>query len=444
MADLSRRQLIHWGCGGLAAVPMAFARTGMAGATETQEYAMSSAGIDVREHGVKADGVTDDYAALQRVFDEVLPESGGIVQLPPGIIQCSGQIHSRTKPVVVLGSGRGSTRIRFTGESEDSVGFVFDQQQYPNTFEMRNLTLITNQQESGDAITVRYTPEDCMTMRVVERVFLENVTIVGEDIALHGFRNGVVLWHANSPLLYNVCVSGRQPAAGIENRTHTESCIKLYAGALGESMPVQAGLVKCSGYNARFGVNLIGAHEGLVVTAGNFVKCAVGISQISGPDEGLFPEAEPLPDGGIRPGIWISDTHCNVFIAGIYLQDMVQGFIHNCLIYKTPDAVQDCAGVRLSHCADIKIHASTFVSHTRHGRFDGIRTENNTYRCQISNNTFEWTDASVHLGPGTNGCHVWDYTTQGGSPGALIDEGSDNRFRALGADAWHDAPPSTT
>jgi hypothetical protein len=335
----------------------------------------------------------------------------------------------------------GSTTICFTGTTEDTVGIVFDQQRYMNTLEVRNLSLVTNHQETGDALTVQYTAEDCMAMRVVERVFLENLNIRGLDIARHGFRNGVVLRHVNSPFLLNVSVSGRQPAAGMENRTHTDSCFKLIAGGVGESMPVQAGLWKCSGYNARHGVNLIGAHEGLVVSAGNFVECAVGISQVCGPEQGLFPDSEPLPDGGRRPGIWIGDTHCNVFQAGIYLRNVVQGFVHDCLIYKAPDAGQDCVGVRLSHCADIKVHHSQFVSHSRRGRFDGLRTENNTVRCQITNNTFEWTDASLHLEPGTTDVYAWDNSVQGGSPGEVINEGRGNRFRELGADSWHDALP---
>ena len=298
--DISRRRMMLMGYGGLAAVPMVFSKNTVA---DTVSSTLPLACIDVREFGVKADGKTDDYEAIQRIFDEVLPETGGLVQFPAGTCLCRGQIVSQAKPVVLMGAGSGSTIFMFTGETEDTVGFVFDQQNYPNTLHVRNLSLVTNQQEAGDALTINYTPKDCMSMRVVERVFLENITIVGKDIARHGFRNGVVLRHVNSPFMLNVCVSGRQPAAGMENRTHTDACFKLIAGALGESMPVQAGLMKCSGYNSKFGVNLIGAHEGLVVTAGNFVECGVGISQNCGPGEGIFPETEDLPDGGIRPGI---------------------------------------------------------------------------------------------------------------------------------------------
>jgi len=423
------------GCSGMAVAPMALAQNAVANAVQPKS---SMANIDACEYGVKADGKTDNFTAIQRIFDEVIPETGGLVQFPAGTCVCSGRIVSRAKPIIMLGAGCGSTIFMFTGETEDTVGFMFDQQNYPNTLQVRNLSLVTNQQETGDALTINYTPEDCMSMRVVERVFLENLTIVGKDIAQHGFRNGVVLRHVNSPFMLNVCVSGRQPAAGMENRTHTDACFKLIAGANGESMPVQAGLMKCSGYNSKFGVNLIGAHEGLVVTAGNFVECGVGISQNCGPGEGIFPELEDLPDGGIRPGIWVSDTHCNVFVAGVYLQDVVQGFIHDCLIYKAPDAVQDCSGIRLAHCADIKIHNSNFVSHTREGRFEGVHAEKNSSRCQVFNNTFTWTDASLHFERGTTRFHCWDNIAQGGMSGDVIDEGEKNFYRDLGKDNWRE------
>ena len=436
--DLTRRSMLSLGWGGVAAAPVLLAGSGLGMPNAFAETPSPAANgvIDVREHGVRADGVTDDYEAIQRIFDEVLPPEGGVVQFPAGVCRCGGRVVSRKKPVILQGAGRGATRMLFTGNTENQVGFYFDQQHYPNTLQVRDISFVTDQQESGDALCVDYTPEDCMAMRVVQRVHLENINIVGVDIAQHGFRNGVILRHVNAPVLFNVCVSGRQPRAGMENRTHTESCIKLVAGAIHVSMPVEAALIKCSGYNARYGVNLIGAHEGLVVTAGNFVECAVGISQVCGPEEGLFPESEPLPDGGTRPGIWITDTHCNVFMAGVYLQDVVQGFINNCLIYKAPDAAQDCNGVHLSHCADIKVHHSMFVSHTREGRFDGIFAENNTSRCQFSNNTFTWTDYSIHLDEGASQIHAWENLSQGGSAGKQVDRGHGNRFRNLGENTW--------
>jgi hypothetical protein len=398
--------------------------------------------IDLAEHGVRADGVTDDHAAIQRVFDEVVPATGAVVRFPPGVCRCSGRIVSRGRPLAVVGAGAGNSVVLFTGTDPDSVGFLFDQQRFPNTLRVCDLGLWTDGQEAGDALTVAYTPQDCMSMRVTERVTIQNVSIVGQDIARHGFRNGVVLRYVNSPLLSNVSVSGRQPRAGMQNRTRTECCFKLVAGAVGESMPVQARLLTCSGYNARYGVNLIGAHEGLVVYAGNFVECAVGIAQNCGPEPGLFPEPEPLPDGGTRPGVWITDTHCNVFVAGIYLQKVVQVFVKDCLIYKAPDAVEDCTAVRLSRCADVHVRNSMFVSHSRRGRFEGVCAENGTVRCRVSDNTMEWCDTAVRLGPGTGGIHVWDNVVQGGGEGALVDQGRGNRFRALGADAWESIGPT--
>jgi len=393
--------------------------------------------VNVRDFGAVGDGVTDDHKAIQRSFQEGLTESGGIVFFPPGRYRCGGRIVSEAKPVSVLGAGRGSSVICFTATEEDQVGFLFDQQVYTNTVELRSLTLTTDQAEPGDALTVRYSSQDCRAVRIYERVYLENINIVGTDTACHGFRNGVCLEHVNSPLLLNVSVSGRQPAAGLSNRTHTNACFKLIGGALQTGgIPVQSGFYRCSGYNARFGIHVSGAHEGMIVHGGNFVECGVGIFQNSSSEPSPFDSGEPSMDGGTRPGIWISDTHCNVFQAGVYLQNVLQGIISNMLIYKAPDSSEDCAGVRLSRCSDLKMHHSIFVSQSRKGSFVGLLTENGTVRCQISDNTFEWCNESIHLGMGTSGCHVWDNQVQGGGSGVCVDEGERNRFRALGVDSW--------
>lgn len=443
----SRRKILGLGCIGLGAVGFALpglAKNAFADSPDDSKGVDVKSTIDAREFGVKADGKTDDFKALQHIFNTVLTSVGGIIQLPPGIIVCSARIVNRGKPVMLLGAGRGSTRIHFTGESEDTVGLLFEQQKYPNTLQVRNLSLTTDQQEKGDALTIVYAPEDCCSMRVVERVYLENITIVGEDIANHGFRNGVVMQDTNSPLLYNVCVSGRQPAAGMENRTRTRSCFKFVTGAHGSATPVQAALIKCSGYNAKFGVDMVGAHEGLVINSGNFVECGVGISQNSGPEQGIFEQVQPLPEGGLRPGIWIQDTHCNVFKAGVFLQRVTQGFIQNCLIYKAPDSSQDCVGVRLSRCTDVKINGSMFLNHSPHGLFEGVLAENSTVRCYISDNIFERCDNSVHLSQGTAGCFAWDNLTQGGRSGTLLNEGERNKYRQLGEDVWRDQDNQTS
>ena len=94
--------------------------------------------------------------------------------------------------------------------------------------------------------------------------------------------------------------------------------------------------------------------------------------------------------------------------------------------------------MRLTKCSDFKLHNSIFVSHSRKGSFTGLLTENGTVRCQVSNNTFEWCDESVHLGAGTTGIHVWDNVIQGGREGKTVNEGERNRFRALGQDSWQD------
>lgn len=395
--------------------------------------------VDVRDFGAVGDGVTDDYAALQKAFETGLSERGGIVFFPPGMYLCSGRICCEAKPVSVIGSGRGSSVIWFTGTDENSVGFHFHQQTFENTVEIRSLSLKTDQQESGDALTITYPPQDCRRMRVQERVYLENINIVGMNIAQHGFRNGVVLKNVNSPFVVNVSVSGRQPSAGMSNRTHTNACFSLDGGSIQSGgIPVQSGFYKCSGYNARFGIHVTGAHEGLVVHGGNFVECGVGVYQNSSSEPSSFDDGMTLEDGGTRPGIWISDTHCNVFQAGVYLQNVLQGIINGLLVYKAPDSSEDCVGIRLSRCSDMKAHHCIFVSQSRQGTFTGLLTENRTVRCQISDNTFEWCSESIHLGQATTGCHIWDNLVQGGNSGTVVNEGENNKFRPLGSDCWSD------
>lgn len=67
--------------------------------------------IDVRTHGAKIDGVTDDRAALQQAIYNVQINGGGVVVLPPGNILIEGKLQITSSNVVLRGAGSEKTTL---------------------------------------------------------------------------------------------------------------------------------------------------------------------------------------------------------------------------------------------------------------------------------------------------------------------------------------------
>lgn len=385
---------------------------------------------NVKDYGAVGDGRTDDYSRVQAALDD-LPGSGGAVVFPPGTYVVSNRLVSSDRPAHIYGFGVGNSIIKFTGTSTSTVGFEFNQRVHRNTFAMRDLTLMTDQKEAGDALTVGYQPADSYEYRIHRRVSLQNVLVIGEDITQHGFRRGMVMLHVNNPIFINCSVNGRQPEAGQENRTYTDDC--FYLLGTDASVPAEASFYRCSGTNAKRGVHAHGSHEGLHVFGSSFVECAVGVLQDSS------------TSSSHRPGLVVSDTHCNIFEAGIRVANVAQGQIHHNLIYKSGDSSSHCNGVFLIDCEDYKVDHNLFFNQvppeaevTDRGFF-GIATAGNTTRIQIFNNTVDNATCGIYLNPGTTSAYTWNNIIQGNRSDAEYvndDTSGTSRYLPIGENDW--------
>ena len=52
-----------------------------------------TAKISVLDHGAKADGKTDDTAAVQKALDAAAQDRGGVVEMPKGIYRIEGSLN---------------------------------------------------------------------------------------------------------------------------------------------------------------------------------------------------------------------------------------------------------------------------------------------------------------------------------------------------------------
>ena len=132
-----------------------------------QEQESSGSPIDAREFGVKADGVTDDTAALQAAVDAMVadPLEGARLALPSGTIRVTSAIIIPTSQGwVIEGASRGSTRIvqatsntptfRFTGNLTNNFRISDIYFEYASAQSSSNTSAIAILFDSGTDTTI--------------------------------------------------------------------------------------------------------------------------------------------------------------------------------------------------------------------------------------------------------------------------------------------------
>ena len=132
-----------------------------------QEQASSGSPMDAREFGVKADGVTDDTAALQAAVDAMIadPLQGKRLMLPSGSIRLTSAIVIPTSQGwVIEGASRGSTRIvqstsntptlRFTGNLTNNFRISDIYFEYASAQSSSNTSAVAILFDSGTDTTI--------------------------------------------------------------------------------------------------------------------------------------------------------------------------------------------------------------------------------------------------------------------------------------------------
>lgn len=100
---------------------------------------------DVRDHGATGNGTAADDAAFQAAID-ALPESGGVVHIPPGTYLRTQTTDTRGKPVLFMGSGKGATFLKVAHAQNDILLHTGSE-----SCEFRDFTFFSTLQRTGGA-----------------------------------------------------------------------------------------------------------------------------------------------------------------------------------------------------------------------------------------------------------------------------------------------------
>ena len=93
-------------------------------------YALAGASTNVKDHGARGDGLTDDSGAIQAAIDATARTGGGIVLLPPGTCPLGRGLRVTTDAITLLGAGQGATTLLVRPELDGDV-LAFDGRSAP-------------------------------------------------------------------------------------------------------------------------------------------------------------------------------------------------------------------------------------------------------------------------------------------------------------------------
>lgn len=167
---IDRRSFVAaMGASGLLA-PFSMAKTIHSGPSAT----ISDAIQDVRRHGAVGNGATRDDAAFQAAVDN-LPESGGIVHIPPGTYLRTAPTETHGKPILFAGSGQGTTFLKIAHPDNDI--FVHSGVE---SAQFRDFTLFSSIQRTGGA----YIRIDPGVGKIAYSSSIERVRMYGHHVGI--------------------------------------------------------------------------------------------------------------------------------------------------------------------------------------------------------------------------------------------------------------------
>jgi Pectate lyase superfamily protein len=86
----------------------------------------SEVSANAKWFGARADGTTDDTAAIQACIDAAAADGGGIVYLPVGVYKVTGKLTISADSILICGAGRDATIIQFAPATHPGTLFLFE------------------------------------------------------------------------------------------------------------------------------------------------------------------------------------------------------------------------------------------------------------------------------------------------------------------------------
>lgn len=301
--------------------------------------------------------------------------TGERIYLNNGVIPVDGDVDEVVNtPVYLEGSGFGASEIVFTGNTR---GLLLTQDTYLNQIQIRNVALVTDQEEPGSALEISYSDTDSIGNRNVTRCLLGDVAIYGDDINTAGWLRGIVLNNVHRPDIIRPKITGRKNAfaTGPDIYKNMLDGIKIYGdptptlSAVPSDILIDAPRID----HASVAISSSGEVEGLIVRD----PVMVGV------DKGVFADYATK-----RPWVSVRGGHIYSFTSAVDLTNAVQSVIDGVLIYKPIDANSDTNCVVLNGCDDTKIINLGLQNQapgdaSASGEFNGVVVQNSE-RCTIS------------------------------------------------------------
>jgi hypothetical protein len=247
--------------------------------------------VNVKDFGAVGDGVADDTFAVQAALN-----SSNQVFFPNGEYLISNKITIANKSITITGENQTSTVIKF---SSNAAGIDISQSGNSNSVLISNIKIektATTTNSPAIKISGGGTIIHCWA-------YIENVTIYG---AGSNYWDGGI-WLDN---ISNSCVN----SVNVDlDQTNSQYGFKVSGTSFTTSFD------QCQSFSNQKGFIIEGDGEGVTINSCTIVNCIEGIRKQHAP------QSEPL--------LVVTNSHINTNSLGIFLENALQCFISNNLIY---------------------------------------------------------------------------------------------------------------
>lgn len=262
--------------------------------------------VSDKQFGVKADGTTDDTAALQACLN------AGVVSIyiPAGTRLVTADLtrtgntylfgDTMSSSIIVMG---GTSTFRYTGNDADGEYNVYQ-------LEIERIGFRSNTMKAGDILYASWIKGQGGTSKTVT---LRDCEFLG-TASTNGFQNAVHLYNARNVTIDNVRVLGDRG-----NSTIHSSSGFFIEGEVNGGAPVEIYFKNTEVYYCQFGYSISGWVEGVYWVDSGAIACRVGIQAIA--------------SGAPRPLLSVDACHFNTDWGGVLTTNFVQFFITNTLFY---------------------------------------------------------------------------------------------------------------